>query len=856
MAPDTSAAPLPAFARAREQLRQGVEQATVLLGCGFLAHPANTALRGAARSGALQPRSYFDQLVRTVYRLVFLLAAEQRELLHPESAGQAERTLYAERYAVQRLLGCCPAGSPPKATADLWQSQTLVMRGLAKGDSRLGLPPLGGLFDAAQCPALETAQLDDATLLGALLRLAWLPQPEGFSPVDWRQLGPEDLASAYEGLLELVPRLVEGEFRLEAPRDGEHARRSSGSYYTPGKLVCALLDGALQPVVQRTLRDSPGREADALLELCVLDPTCGSGHFLLAAGRRLAAAVARARGSDSPAAQQRALREVVGRCLFGVDLNPLAVELCKLNLWMAAAQPGLPLSFADAHLQHGNAVLGTTPAWMARGIPDAAFSALGGEDSKVASALKKRNQQPRAGDAPEGQPAAGGAHDRLSADAWCAAFVWPKDGPASVQAAPTNGLWQELRHCESEAPDLTVGTVRQLAERYRFLHWHLAYPQVFARGGFDLVLGNPPWIAHAGRAAQPLDPGVKRFYRANFSTFAGYPTTHGIFIALAASLLRPGGAMGLIVPSSVSELPKYEPTRRAHDQLCDPSDALVDFGEGQFPGVTQPCMALISHRREGGRVRGQHGEPWAMLRPDLDDTGRALLAQLTAQPPLPASLFGERGFQSDPAAQRHFLASAVPHGRFTLGLRQGTDVREFQLLPPRLHADPGALSRRLRAMPEYQAVRLLVRNTARYPIAALSDGAAFRNSLLAGFGSEEWPATALVAMLNSSLLRWLHYVRFRDARQPVMPQVKIGHLRAIPRPPPPGKLAAIEAIGARLSQNNAPPSAADRAELDAAVFELYQVEAPGRELVEAWQQISSRAAECRSRARRARPEGG
>ncbi len=868
--------------RAREHLRQGVEDALLALGRGFLSHPSNRALRTAVETGVLSAREYFNQLLRTVYRLIFVLTIEERALLHPDGTHEQARRLYSEGYSMRRLRTRSAKRAAHDRFSDLWDAVQIVFKGLAVGEPRLGLPALAGIFGAGQCTYLDASKLENRALLAAFYRLSWLRQEDGIARVNWRDMGPEELGGVYESLLELVPRIRDGgrEFEFVAPEDGQHARRATGSYYTPEKLVRTLLDRALDPIVQSTLRDNPGREADALLELAVVDPTCGSGHFLLAAGRRLAVAVARHRAQGTPSAGEyrNAIRQVVGKCLFGVDLNPLAVELCKVSLWMEAVEPGRPLSFLDAHVQHGNAILGATPDAMAKGIPDGAWDAVEGEDKKKAKALKKRNQQASGGQrglealwasptrpssdaiaraalaleaSSDVDPAAvaqkqaqwdsilaSGEYQRekLVADAWCAAFMWPKDDGATMDAAPTNDLWRQIRDGQGQPPAVMLSTTQAIASRYQFLHWHLGFPQVFARGGFDLVLGNPPWIAHAGRAAQPLDPAVKKFYQTNYATFTGYPSTHGIFIALAARLLRQGGAVGIIVPSSVSELPGYEPTRRAHDELCDVPEALMDFGEGQFPGVTQPCMALVSRRTEGGRPDGAQGEPWPMERPDLDDIGRALLSQLAALPPLSRDLFGERGFQSDQAAQQHFLESAVPHDRFTLPLREGTDVREFQLLPPRIHADPGPLGSRLRGSDEYLAVRFVVRNTARYPIAALSDGKAFRNSLLAGFDSEEWPAPALVALLNSSLIRWQHYMRFRDARQPVMPQVKIGHLRSVPRPPSWSNddIKTISGMGMRLSEANAPPSPDDRTRLDAAVFELYRVDAQSRELVTAW----------------------
>jgi hypothetical protein len=142
----------------------------------------------------------------------------------------------------------------------------------------------------------------------------------------------------------------------------------------------------------------------------------------------------------------------------------------------------------------------------------------------------------------------------------------------------------------------------------------------------------------------------------------------------------------------------------------------------------------------------------------------------------------------------------------------------------------------MRPPEDFQAVRVVVRNTARYPIAALSDGCAFRNSLLAVFETHTWPAAALVALLNSALIRWLHYMRFRDARQPVMPQVKISHLRQIPAPVPllADALQRLTRIGERLSQSNAGASVEDRQELDSLVANIYELNAEERQLVSLW----------------------
>lgn len=869
--------------RAREHLRRGVEDALIALGQGFVAHPDNQQLRGALQKGDLTTKAYFNQLLRLVYRLIFLLTVEERGLLHPDNANEKAKALYASGYGMRRLRDRSVKRSAHDRFSDLWESTKIVFSGLAAGEPRLGLPALAGIFAKPQCPDLDGARLENRFLLLAVFKLSWLRETSGISRVNWRDMGPEELGSVYESLLELMPQIgLEGrEFSFAAGDEVKgHARRTSGSYYTPDKLVQVLLDRALEPVIASAVARSPANPVDALLSLSIVDPACGSGHFLLAAARRLAVHVSRYQANGTPSAVEyrRALRKVVGHCIYGTDLNAMAVELCKVSLWMEAVEPGLPLTFLNSHVLHGNALLGTTIELMANGIPDSAWEPFEGDDKKIASALKKRNKKHANDQQLAWSFVTGGVldesakfnaamidlesaaddsvealskkeqqwdgiltsgefrHQKLAADAWCAAFLWPKQPGELSDVAPTNEQWRQIRDGQGKPPSVMVEKIQELATKHHFFHWHLAFPHVFSKGGFDVVLGNPPWIAHAGRAAQSLPPGVKSYFQANYESFADYPTTHGMFVTVAARSLRTDGYLGLVVPASLSELGGYAPTRAAHDKLCDFPQELVDFGEGQFPGVTQPCMALVSRRCSHGRNSEIVGEPWPMERPDLNDTAKSLIARLSELPVLPAELFGERGVQSDKALAEHFRESREPADRFTTPIREGTDVREFQLLPPRFHVDRNGLGGRIRTVEEFESVRIVVRQTARYPIAALSDGIAFRNSLVAAFESTDWPAHALLALLNSAFVRWLHFFRFRDARQPVMPQLKIGHLRAIPRPPIEDRDAKtqLENIGKRLTVCCGIASPAERAELDAVVFGLYRLSPEEQELVLGW----------------------
>ena len=529
-------------ARARDKLADGFLKAIAILGQGFLEHPANAGLRAALQAGQLDKNHYFGQLLRLVYRLIFLLTAEERDLLHPRTASKAAKALYTGGYALHRLRDRAIRRSAHDRHSDEWEAVKIVFRGLSGDDAHaavrehLALPALAGLFATAQCPDLDGARLTNRALLGALFHLAWLRE-SGLVRVNWRDMGPDELGYIYEGLLALEPKITQDGRTFsfaDADESRGNARKTTGSYYTPDELVTLLLDSALDPVVQRTVEAHPENPVEALLNLAIVDPACGSGHFLLGAAHRLADHVARLRAGGAPTAeeQQHALRDVVRRCLYGVDANPLAVELCKVSLWMESLDPGQPLTFLESHIRLGNALLGTTRALMSEGIPDAAWALLEGDDKTLTNSLRRRNRAEDGGQhlLPLGSDKGPGdawreallqveqvpdtdvatlsakdrqwhellassayEHEKLTADAWCAAFLWPKDSVKNAEAAPTHAVWRALRDKDTSPPKELIEITRHIAKVYGLFHWELAFPQVFARGGFDVVLGNPPW---------------------------------------------------------------------------------------------------------------------------------------------------------------------------------------------------------------------------------------------------------------------------------------------------------------------------------------------------------------------------
>jgi hypothetical protein len=526
--------------RALDGLRDGVQRAIESLGSGFLAHPANASLREALQQGSLSTQAYYRLLLRLVYRLLFLFVAEDREVLLQSREEFADaRQRFLDHYGTGRLRQLA-ASIRGTQHGDLWQCLRLVMDKLGdQGCPALALPDLGASFwGREQLGPLAEAQLRNSDLLDAVRALAFTEENGVLHPVRYRDLGATEFGSVYESLLELRPQQVKAEvFSLQAAAGNE--RKTTGAYYTPDSLVECLLDSALDPLLQRC-KQQKDPEA-ALLDLKVCDPACGSGHFLVAAAHRIAKALAQVRSGDdepSPVARREAMRDVVARCLYGVDFSEMAVELCKVNLWLEAQAPDLPLAFLDAHIQQGNSLLGATPDLIAAGIPDEALEPLLGDDQAFCRQLKKENKARRTKGRTmfdlEGKAALGKElaavtkgyleveavadgraqsvrekaeaygrwaasearrHAELVADAWCAAFVMEKTKGAPPPV--TEEGFAKLRDGVGGLPEKTAAEVKRLGREYRFCHWHLKFPGVFGEGlqkrGFDLMIGNPPW---------------------------------------------------------------------------------------------------------------------------------------------------------------------------------------------------------------------------------------------------------------------------------------------------------------------------------------------------------------------------
>jgi hypothetical protein len=539
----------------RSSLRFQVAQALRSLGTGFLSHPANTPLRKQLqhqeKAEGLGKQAFFEELLSLVYRLIFLATVEDRtdpttgqSLIFTPGTPKDVQQRYRVGYSITWLRERAVRRSSFDTHSDLWQALSITFDGLAQGQSALGLPALGGLFDVNQCRHLVGAHIENRWLLAAIFQLGYFRQSTGLTRVNYRDMGPEELGSVYESLLELVPEIQSlsqphtaklafvGDDEPDASTKG-NTRKLTGSYYTPDSLVQELIKSALEPVIADTVNANPERPVDALLQLTVCDPACGSGHFLLAAARRLADEVAKLRapgGAPMPVDYRHALRDVVSHCIYGVDKNPMAITLAKTALWLEAYTPDLPLSFIDHHLQVGDSLLGVLdPKVLENGIPDEAYSALSGDDKSVASALKKQNKadlkswkaiaagdlfakeglvtqavavETLADDTPEHIAAKRAAWTQAQnmaqrsllarlADTYVAAFLMPKLADASATVPLSGYLWSMLSG--QQAKNEVEVTAHSLCRMHSVFHWWLAFPQVAEQGGFSVMLGNPPW---------------------------------------------------------------------------------------------------------------------------------------------------------------------------------------------------------------------------------------------------------------------------------------------------------------------------------------------------------------------------
>ena len=641
--------------RIRDGLSLAVKESLLALGNGFLQHESNAALREKIQSGQLSSKDYYRQLLRIIYRFLFLMVTEERDLVYdPDDKTEATQRLkkiYLQFYSFARLRKLCENRYVYESQFnDLWQGlvQTFQLFEAGGNGKKLGIQPLDGdLFSYNAIKDLQECLISNKLLLECVRNMnEFRDEKNNLVNINYRSLDVEELGSVYEGLLELHPVIENIEATNPAHinftfHEGTD-RKTTGSYYTRPELVNELIKSALIPVIEERLKEQSGNkeaQAKALLKLKVCDAAAGSGHMLLAAARTISWYLARVQSGEenpAPSAYRSCLREVIQHCIYAVDFNPDAVELCKLALWLEGHNSGKPLSFLDHKIRNGNSLVGVSDlSVLQKGIPDDAFNPVTGDDKKVCQELKKENAKynktkqgtldfDQSGnidtsaitgdykelenirqDDVEGVKQVKTKFDKLrsnhawfndwrACNVWTAAFFWNYT-EENKQAAPNSERLAKFLHNPAAAYGPMIGNADALSMEHKFFHWPLEFPDVFEQGGFDVMLGNPPWeriklqqqeffatrdaaIANAPNAAArnilinalpQTNPELFKEYESAVHTAdctgkflreggrciltaLGDINTYSIFSELTSTLVNKNGRTGIIVPTGIA----------------------------------------------------------------------------------------------------------------------------------------------------------------------------------------------------------------------------------------------------------------------------------------------------------------
>jgi hypothetical protein len=602
--------------------RHGVEVCRAL-GDGVL-EALKLVITALSRRGGRRypPDILFDHSLTVLYRILFLLFAEARGLVplwHP---------LYRDRYSLDTIVSGLVNGS---AQRGLWRALQAISRLAHAGCSagELSVTAFNGrLFSPAHAEAFDHTRVDDAVLGKALVAVGTttVGRIHGRVRIAYRDLDVEQLGAVYERILDYQPSPSAGVIALV--RSGD-VRKSTGTFYTPRAVTSYLVGRTLEPLVH-------SQSSEAILNLRVLDPAMGSGAFLVAACRYLAGAAETAlvregqwNTHDITAADRVALRrQIASRCLFGVDLNPMAVQLARLSLWLATLSVNKPLSFLDHHLVAGNSLVGASPDDVQRqpsrssgrrtrqaALPlfdrDSLTSTLAASiavrrsitsQTDDSAAIVREKEQKLASVSAATSPLRRWSR---ALDLWCAGWFWEEGAPPGRQmfGELLNHVFDGRRQLSERTAAPVLQHADELSVRHRFLHWPLAFPEVFADGnglpildgGFDAVVGNPPWDMIRGDSGDDSSRRDRRDAAHRLTAFIresgvyrvetrAHANRYQLFVERALQLVRPGGRIGLVLPSGLASDAGAAPLRRWLFERADVDEITgLDNRDAIFP---------------------------------------------------------------------------------------------------------------------------------------------------------------------------------------------------------------------------------------------------------------------------------
>ena len=587
-------------ARIRAGLSTAVKNAILDLGNGFLSNESNRVLRKQIEFGELTSGEFYQYLLRLIYRLLFLMVIEERNLVFPANTRKEESDVYYVYYSVSRLRRLSEKRSfSDSRKQDMWLAlKACFLLFESDGPGKLvGISPLAGnLFSKDALGELANCSLENYVLLKCLNSLGVYRNPDSGQRirVNYAALNVEEFGSVYEGLLEFEPvisPLEDQQIQKFSLNQGKE-RAATGSHYTPDDLVQPLIRYSIDYLIE--ICEQSNDPESALLDLKVADIACGSGHILLAAARRIAIKLAAIRTNEeqpSPEAYRTALRDVICNCIYGVDLNPLAVELCKVAFWLEAHSPGQPLNFLDHRIKCGDAIVGFSHrSEVDNGIPNEAFKTLPGDDQTVVALFRNKNRNDRKSSNQQSLTFTTELSEQFESVVQELRSVENLPENTSIEVELKKEKFESIgRREESEVlktianipiaqfyiekipehkADLIVDsefrqywstnriprgagpkTAIELSREKRFFHWFLEFPEVMEEGGFDCILGNPPYLGRrflSRTFGHSFCECMKWIYAP-----AGSSDLVVYFLRRMNNLLKPGGHAAIITTNSI-----------------------------------------------------------------------------------------------------------------------------------------------------------------------------------------------------------------------------------------------------------------------------------------------------------------
>ena len=630
--------------RIREGLSNAVEHSIESIANGFLAHPANDELRQTIIEGNISATEYYQHQLKFIYRLLFLMVIEERDLIFEKETPKEKRDIYYKYYSVNRIRNLSEKRYLAEAKySDLWISLKNTFR-LFETEffgEKLEIKPLAGdLFGSNAIGILKNCDLNNKILLECLKNLSVFTNPSTgqIMRVNYGSLNVEEFGSVYEGLLEYDPHLESLGNKITFSFIKGTGRSSSGSHYTPDELVQPLIKHSLDYIIEDKLKEPDPEKA--LLSITVCDVACGSGHILLNAARRIANHLAKVRtGEDqpSPSAFRQAVRDVIQHCIYGVDKNPLAVELAKVALWLEAHNPGEPLNFLDHHIKCGDAIVGLAhKEELQNGIPDEAFKKLPGDDKDICKELRDRNKIERKyakdlkrhydvmvnqgiaditnifhdlDQLPEHTPLQIEAKRKkykeittgtsywnlkLLADIMTAQFFIPKT-EANQRKIITDAQYRNYLRGEQMIGE-AVGQAEAETTKNRFFHWFLEFPEVFNEGGFDCILGNPPFLG-GQKISTHMGQLYLNYIHSCYVPAKGTCDLVAYFFRRIFSIIKQNGFQALVSTNTIAQ----GDTREGGLSAIDNNDGIINFAirNMKWPGLAAVEVSLIAiHKGE------------------------------------------------------------------------------------------------------------------------------------------------------------------------------------------------------------------------------------------------------------------